>query len=128
VKREKLYVVLSDFEDNVSKHSKTDAIRCLTEEKVRLFPVLLGPNFGSYGTKITNKRTQEAAREIAEHSGGEILAPVSDQDLAEAFQRIASVLQGAYWVEYEPLSEGEAQEKLRVETTRPHAKLFYAHD
>jgi hypothetical protein len=75
-----------------------------------------------------HKRTQEAAREIAEHSGGEILAPVSDQDLAEAFQWIASVLQGAYWVEYEPLSEGEAQKKLRVETTRPHAKLLYADD
>jgi hypothetical protein len=120
VEREKLYVVLSDFEDNASKHSKTDAIRCLTEEKVRLFPVLLGANFGSYGSRFTNKRTQEAAREIAEHSGGEILAPVSDQDLAEAFQRIASVLQGAYWVDTNP---SQRERRKRSCALRPHGLM-----
>ena len=128
VEREKLYVVLSDFEDNVSKHSKTDAIKCLTEEKVRLFSLLLGSNFGSYGTKITNKRAQEAAHEIAERSGGEVLAPVSDKDLVEGFGRIASDLRGAYRVEYESPVQATKQQKLHVETTRPHARLLYAHD
>lgn len=127
-RREKLYVILSDFEDNTSKNSATDAIHYLIEEGVRLFPLLLGDDFGSSNGKRIGKRSREAALELAEHTGGEVLAPSSERDLNGAFVRIGSDLRGAYWMEYEPPPGGHTVKDLRVDTSRSHARLLYAHD
>jgi len=51
-----------------------------------------------------------------------------EKDLDSFFTLLASALQGAYVLAYEPLPDGAKVKKLEVESTRPKIKLLYAKD
>jgi Mg-chelatase subunit ChlD len=124
----RLYVVLSDFEDNNSNHSRSNLIAELKENGISVFPVLLGQNFTPLFSKKGHKRELEAATEVANHTGGEVLEPISDKDIEPQLQRIANVLQGTYWIQCEPLPEGTIIRSVQLDSTRPRVRILYARD
>ena len=123
-----LFVVLSDFGDNSSKQKEDAAVKVLIKEGVRVFPVFLGESFGSNESKMTRKRSMDAARGMAEHTGGQVLTPESERDLAGAFQQIANAFQATYSAQYESPQQGDSHTKIQLDTSRPHIKLLYAHE
>jgi VWFA-related protein len=122
------FVVLSDFGDNSSKQKGDAAVRFLIKEGVRVFPVFLGESFGSNESKMARKRSMEAAREMAEHTGGQVLTPESEQDLPGTFQQIANAFRATYRAQYELPQQGDSRTKIQLDTSHPHVKLLYAHE
>jgi VWFA-related protein len=122
------FVVLSDFGDNSSKQKEDTAIKFLIKEGVRVFPVFLGESFGSNESKMTMKLSMDAAREMAEHTGGQVLTPESEQDLPGAFQQIANALHATYSARYEFPQQSDSHTKIQLDTSRTHVKLLYAHE
>jgi len=92
----KVYVVLSDFADNASRHSAKDVLDVARRGGVSIFPVILSAGFGGGYSKRNEKRSSEQAHKIADETGGEVLIPESQKQLALNFQRLASDLQSAY--------------------------------
>lgn len=122
------FVVLSDFGDNSSKQKEDAAVKFLIKEGVRVFPVFLGESFGSNESKMTRRRNMEAAHEMAEHTGGQVLTPESDRDLPGAFQQIANAFHATYSAQYELSQQSDSHTKIQLDTSRPHVKLLYAHE
>jgi VWFA-related protein len=122
------FVVLSDFGDNSSKQKEDAAVKFLIKEGVRVFPVFLGESFGSNESKMTRKRSMDAAREMAEHTGGQVLTPESEPDLAGAFQQITNAFHATYSAQYESPQQGDSHKKIQLDTSRPHVKLLYARE
>jgi len=125
----KVYVVLSDFEDNASRHSAKDVLDVARRGGVSIFPVILSVGFSGGYSKRNEKRSSEQAHKIADETGGEVLIPESQKQLALIFQRLASDLQSAYRLTYQPTSatsqDKSKRDKIRLETTRGYLRLIY---
>jgi VWFA-related protein len=121
--REKAFVVVSDFEDNLSHISKEKTIQAMQEEGVRIV-VLLPVSDVRYPNTALHGR--EMAMEVAERTGGDVFVVTTQKDLAAAFQRLGDELQGSYRLTYEPLPAVAKPTKLKLKTTRPNVHLLYA--
>lgn len=126
----KVYVVFSDFEDNVSKNTAAQSIKVANEAGASIFSVILGENFGQITSKRRKKLDREQAQSIADETGGEVLVPESKKELAVILQQLKSELQATYRINYVPPSwaaQGNVRkgQKVRVDTSRPHLKLLY---
>jgi VWFA-related protein len=123
-----LFLVFSDFSDNSSRHSKKDTLDYLWSEGVRVVPIVLGNPFGAYDSRSMRRRAEEAANELADQTGGELLKPGSEKDLDPGFQRLTGELKGAYRIRFEYPPNLGKKHKFEVNTTRPHVRLLYAKD
>jgi VWFA-related protein len=119
---ERLFIVVGDFEDNSSRIDLKKALEMMQEEKARVFPVLLISE-----PKIAMRRSDKTARLFAEKTGGDFFRVKEEQDLALAFRRLRSELQGAYRLTYESSPPEGAHKHLQVQTTRSNVQLFFAH-
>lgn len=107
---EKLYLVVTDFEDNASHRSRESIIKTLNEQNVRVFPLLREED----SQKVHSlELSRKAARETAEKTGGEVLQIEREKDLEVAFQRLTNDLRGAYEVDFEPLPEARSKKGSR---------------
>jgi Ca-activated chloride channel family protein len=127
----KVYVVFSDFGDNSSRNSIERALDVAREAGVAIFPVILYEGFGSQSKK-EEKLDRERAQRVADGTGGEVLIPVSHQELAQVFQSLAADLQSGYRLTYTPSSSASLDKrkrsKLKLQTTRAGVKLLYPKD
>jgi Ca-activated chloride channel family protein len=125
----KIFIVLSDFDDNSSRNRLEDVIEVARQANLSIFPVVLDRSFGKPSAKQSEKRARKAAQTIAEETGGEVLIPESGTQLPAVFQQLTVDLQAGYRLVYIPSSTappGNAKTgKTRIETTRPHVKLIY---
>lgn len=119
---EKVFLVVSDFEDNAS-HRTEQEIEKMQSEGVRVFPLLL--RVGSEKPHEL-RETKRAAEKPAEKTGGDILSVEKEKDLSPAFVRLANELQGAYELTYETIPTSGKETKVQVETTRKNVRLFFA--
>lgn len=125
----KIYIVLSDFEDNSSKNKLENVVELAHEARIAIFPVILDEGFGGGNSRKGAKRAKETAQKIAEGTGGEVLIPESPKQLPAIFTRLSNELHAAYRITYKSeLSPTSGKKKLRIEITRPHAKLLFARD
>jgi VWFA-related protein len=120
---ERVFVVVSDFEDNSSHISKGKTIQTMQEEGVRI--VVLLRALGGRPRPETALRDKASAKELAEKTGGDVFVVTNQMELDAAFHRLAGELQGSYRLTYEPLSSGGKPKKLELITTRRDADLFY---
>jgi VWFA-related protein len=125
----KVYVVLSDFEDNASRNKAEHVLEVAHQAGVSIFPVLLSEGFGGGGSKRIEKNGRQQALHFADETGGEVLIPTSGKQLPATFAHLASDLQAAYHLTYAPSAPAPAVvkkgEKILLQTTRPHLKLIY---
>jgi VWFA-related protein len=125
----KVYVVFSDFEDNSSRNKPGCVFDVTRQAGVAIFPVVLGGGFTGEHSKKAEKRSREQALEFADETGGEVLIPESHKQLALIFQKLATDLQSAYRISYDPSSAASQKKKqrgkIRIETTREHVTLLY---
>jgi VWFA-related protein len=125
----KVYVVLSDFEDNASRNRLERVLEVAHQANLSIFPVVLDGEFAGSSSKQSVKRSRKVAQTIAEGTGGEVLIPESGKQLPAIFQRLTMDLQASYRLVYVPSPTsppGNAKAgKTRIETTRPRVKLIY---
>jgi len=126
----KVYVVLSDFQDNSSRNRIENVLAVARKNQVAIFPVILSVGFGGGDSPKDEKRARETAQEIARATGGEVLVPESPKQLSAIFTRIGNEIDTAYRITYAPSSfpGGSHKRKLRIETVRQHTKLLFARD
>jgi hypothetical protein len=123
---EKLYIVVGDFEDNSSHKSEQKMLDALRDEHIRIFPLLrldedLRPRDARHATQI--------AKQVAERTGGDLLAVSKAADFDNAFRRLASELQASYRLTYAPSSTPESKSNdLQLETSRRGIDLMFPKD
>jgi len=122
--REKVFVIVSDFEDNSSRKSKEEMIRTLQKEGVRLFVLLRG--FENDKRHDSFPHDQKLAKEVTEKTGGEVFVVTSQRELDAAFHRLIGELHGAYRLTYEPSMLGNTVQKQELQTNHRDANLLYA--
>jgi VWFA-related protein len=125
----KIYVVLSDFDDNSSKNKLANVVELAHAARLAIFPVVLREGFGGGGyPKKVEKRGRESAQKIAQETGAEVLIPESPKQLGTTFERITNELRASYRIIYTPSSLGgdRRKKKLNIETTRPRVTLLFA--
>jgi VWFA-related protein len=111
LKGRKVFIVLSDFFDNASRHPRDDAIDCAWRAGARIFAVQLHETSESRGEK---KRNTEIAAWLAESSGGEVFVPRASGDVSRAFQNLARILENSYLVSYTPTPAPPAKKKRTI--------------
>ena len=121
--REKVFVVVSDFQDNSSRKSKEEMIQTMQTDGVRVF-ILLRP-LESETHRETLPHDKKIAKEVAEKTGGDVFVVTNQIELDAAFQRLIGELHGAYRLAYEPLPSAGNLRKLELKTTRPDVDLLY---
>jgi VWFA-related protein len=120
----KVYAVFSDFEDNASRNKADRVLEVAHKAGVAIFPVVLSEGFAGDHSKKAEKRSREQAQEIANETGGEVLVPESQKQLALIFQRLTADLQSAYRITYLP-QDTRRRDKLKLQTTRAGVKVLY---
>lgn len=121
--REKLFVVVSDFEDDASHVSLDKTIQTMQQEGVRIAVILRA--LGGDHRQDKAVRIKERAREVAEHTGGDVFVATNKVELDAAFHRLAGELRGAYRLTYEPLPSGPNPGKQELRTSRGGVELLY---
>jgi len=124
--RERIFILVSDFEDNASHISKDKTIEAMREGDVRLFVL-----FRAYGDALhreTIVHDNSRAQEVAGKTGGDVFVVNNQETLEAAFQRLTGELQGSYLLTYEPSTLVEKRTNLDLKTTRQNVDLLYAHN
>lgn len=124
--REKLFIVVSDFEDNCSGTSMEQMVETMRNKGAHVF-ALLPPEFGS-SSQHGRRRDMKAAKGITEKTGGDLFDVKDYEDLAAAFQRLASEANGAYRLTYEASPAEGKRRKVELRTTRQNVNLLFARD
>jgi VWFA-related protein len=122
--REKVFVMVSDFEDNESHISEEKTIRTMHDDGIRIF-VLLRPLDANRHPE-TALHDKARAKEVAGQTGGDVFVVTNQTDLDAAFQRLGNELQGSYRLIYEPVPSAGTPKKQELKTTRPDLDLLYA--
>jgi VWFA-related protein len=122
---ERLFIVVGDFEDNSSTISHEKMIEAMRKQRVRVFP-LLRIIVDRYNSKKAGSAATKIARQVAEKTGGGLFNVENKKDLAAALHHLASEVQSAYRLAYEP-GPAEGQYKhLQLQTNRSHVELLFA--
>jgi len=90
-------VVLSDGEDNQSRHSRLQALEMAERAEVTVYTI----STNITGIKMPGDKVLE---EFADQTGGRYFRPFSKQDLESAFQQISTDLRSQYSLSYHPTS------------------------
>jgi VWFA-related protein len=124
---EKLYIVVGDFEDNSSHRSEQKMLEAIRDEHIRIFPLL---RLDESSPRVRDARhARQIASQVAERTGGDLLAVSKVADLDSAFRRLTSELQSSYRLTYAPSSTPESKSNtLQLETTRGGIDLMFPKD
>ncbi|MFL6230671.1 MAG: VWA domain-containing protein [Pyrinomonadaceae bacterium] len=91
-------LVISDGQDNSSRHTRDELRNLLKESDVRIYTIGVGENDSEYSTLLGEK----VLTEIADESGGKYFHPQSAEGMYETFERIALELRQQYALGYRP--------------------------
>jgi Ca-activated chloride channel homolog len=92
----KFVLVLSDFEDNVSRTSLEKTIRAVQKAGVPVFPLLEI----SSTDRAKHPRGLVAARKVARESGGAVFGAEPPEDLGKSLAALRLAIRSAYLVKY----------------------------
>lgn len=114
--RKRAVVVISDGEDNNSRHSLGELRRQLQESGVAVYAVGISMNW-----LPRQGAGEETLKRLAAATGGEAFFPKSSSELDDAFERIALVLRHQYAVGYRPsnFAPDGRWRRVRVKVTPP---------
>lgn len=114
----RVLVLISDGDDNASRHSLEDAAEIAQWEEVTIYTIGSNP-------QDLNFIGDQVLRKLAEQSGGRALFPESKKQVAKAFARIRDELRNRYAVSYRPTefkSDGHFR-RIRIVARRFGKKL-----
>jgi Ca-activated chloride channel family protein len=108
--QKRVLIVLSDGEDNASRHTEANLLERAVRSDTIIFSVStadLDSNVGNHGL----------LRELAEISGGASYRPQSERDVIEAFRTIAENIRRGYSVGYVPTNDARDGRFRRVKVS-----------
>jgi Ca-activated chloride channel family protein len=110
--RKRVLVLLSDGEDNVSKHAFADVLRGVKESDVAVYAVGV-PVFDSHSELVVEAR--RIIDELTRTSGGFASYPESGAGMSDALRRIAAELRGQYEVSVSttPRAKGDGWHEVK---------------
>ncbi|HXZ11418.1 MAG TPA: VWA domain-containing protein [Candidatus Sulfotelmatobacter sp.] len=120
----RVLVVISDGDDNLSDHAKSDAIDAAIRAEASIYAISTNTEWLSVSSGTPRKLHLEAGdkvlEEFASQSGGRVFFPYRVDDLAQSFVDIGTELRSQYFIAYSPtnpLSNGKYR-RIDVETER----------
>jgi Ca-activated chloride channel homolog len=114
--RKRAVVIISDGEDNSSRHSLGELRRQLQESGVTVYAVGISMNW-----LPRQGAGEETLKRLSEATGGEAFFPDGAAGVSEAFERIALILRHQYAIGYRPsnFAADGRWHRLRVRVTPP---------
>jgi len=120
----RVLVVISDGDDNLSDHAKSDAIDAAIRAEACIYAISTNTEWVSVASGTPRKLHMEPGDKILEEfagqSGGRVFFPYRVDDLAQSFVDIGTELRSQYFIAYSPtnpLSNGKYR-RIQVETER----------
>jgi VWFA-related protein len=120
----RLLVVISDGEDTLSDHTRTEAVEMAQRAGVALYNISTSTDWlaisGDKPQKIHKTPGDEVLAQFAEETGGRVYFPYRADDLAQSFQDIGTELRNQYLLAYTPanrVADGKFR-RIRVEVDR----------
>ncbi len=120
----RVLVVISDGDDNLSDHAKSDAIDAAIRAEACIYAISTNTEWVSVASGTPRKLHLEPGDKILEEfagqSGGRVFFPYRVDDLAQSFVDIGTELRSQYFIAYSPtnpLSNGKYR-RIQVETER----------
>ena len=105
--QKRVLVVLSDGDDNASRHSEENMLERAARSDALIYTV----STGELGTRGGNQRL---LRKLAERSGGVAYTPDSEAEVIETFGEIASNIRRGYSIGYVPTNSAQDGRYRRV--------------
>lgn len=126
----KVYVVISDFEDNISRNKADQVIEFAHKAGINIFPIIVDQSFineslSGFSHRKRGSQNRHGAETIAEGTGGEVLVPESRYELKEVFLCLTNDIRGAYRITYVSSTDGKKKRKIQIESSRPKLRLIY---
>jgi hypothetical protein len=122
----KIFIVVSDFDDNISDKTPNQMIQTMQDEGIRVFVLLSQDNRARSLAQAGGE--ERIPRDVAKKTGGEVFLIDKKQDVGTAFHRLAGELGGAYKLTYEASPGEAAPKKLQLTTTRNGVELLFARE
>jgi Ca-activated chloride channel homolog len=120
----RVMVVISDGDDNLSDHSKSETLESVERGEVAIYSISTSTDWLAVDTDQPKKYMKTPGdtvlEEFADLSGGRVFFPYKVDDLEESFQDIGTELRSQYFVAYAPTNAdfNGRYRKIRVEVDR----------
>jgi Ca-activated chloride channel homolog len=123
----RVMILISDGEDNLSTHTRADAIEMAQRTSVVIYAISTSTQWIALSqtdpSKLANRKTHltegdQILRDLAEDTGGRAFFPYHVDDLDQSFQDIGDELRNQYSIAYSPTNyvlDGRYH-KIRIET------------
>jgi Ca-activated chloride channel homolog len=108
--QKRVLIVLSDGEDNASRHSEADMLHRASRSEALIYTI-------STGDGRTNPGRPGVLKKLAARSGGVAYFPDNEKEVVDAFTEVAENVRRGYSIGYTPSSVSEAGEYRRVKVT-----------
>jgi len=120
----RVLVVISDGDDNLSDHAKSDAVEAAMRAEACIYAISTNTEWLAVTSGTPRKLHMDPGdkilEEFADQSGGRVFFPYRIDDLAQSFVDIGTELRSQYFIAYaptNPLSKGEYR-RIVVDTER----------
>ncbi len=114
---DKVLLVMSDMEDNTSRHTQDAVVGAVLRANVGVF--ILAPNGKSPGPHDADSgRAYRAARDLSEETGGLAIRYRDVKGFREGLEHINDALAGRYSLEFVPAAPSLPFHKIKVKCTR----------
>jgi Ca-activated chloride channel homolog len=119
-------LVLSDFDENSSKHSLDDTIQELRFTNTQLYCLVDGMSVSMEMSKKSRKNASEVSRELCEETGGLDFRLESMDSLRSALEQVKLDLRGFYVVAYQSANNphDRKRRKLKVKVSRKDVRVI----
>jgi Ca-activated chloride channel family protein len=121
----RVLVVLSDGQNNAGEVSLERAIDAAQEAEVTIYAISTNFSPSSRVRDLAADQGNSDLRELAEHTGGQILFPYDPKQVAQAFVKISEELRSRYAVFYKPadFAPDGRYRKIKIEARKTGEKL-----
>jgi Ca-activated chloride channel family protein len=120
----RVLVVISDGDDNLSDHTRTDAIEMVQRAEASVYAISTNTDWlaleGDKPHKMHESDGDRVLEQFANDTGGRVFFPYRIDDLAQSFQDIGNELRSQYLIAYHPARPGSNGEyrAIHVEVDR----------
>jgi Ca-activated chloride channel family protein len=120
----RVLVVISDGDDNLSDHTRSDAIEMVQRAEASIYAISTNTDWlaleGDKPHKMHETPGDHVLEQFANDTGGRVFFPYRIDDLAQSFQDIGNELRSQYLIAYHPARPGSNGEyrAIRVEVDR----------
>src|SRR6202048_2051214 len=124
----RVMILISDGEDNLSTHTRADAIEMAQKTSVVIYTISTSTQWISLSqtdpSKAANRknhltRGEEILKDLAEETGGRVFFPYHVDDLDQSFQDIGDELRNEYSIAYNPTNYVMDGRYHKIRTEKP---------